>query len=230
MKNCIVLSGQYRTFEKTKKNLKHFIDVNEMDVFCHLWSTNHEEYVDIVETLKPKSIIVEDTSKYANEFKLIQERVFAANPKVTTVIDDIAKNASMNYGRKIAFESITGEYETLAYCRYDIGFEYIFKFDNLDRVLTPENESYNLISDIFAIMPFEDASKYFLYDNYEHLHSTQFETNFENWLRVIKGYPENDIKIHKEQRYCPHMTLLRNLHNNDVKYNTTTKLPVFLQR
>ena len=81
MKNCIVLSGQYRTFEKTKKNLKHFIDVNEMDVFCHLWSTNHEEYVDIVETLKPKSIIVEDTAKYADEFRLIQERAFAANPK-----------------------------------------------------------------------------------------------------------------------------------------------------
>jgi hypothetical protein len=230
MKNCIVLSGQYRTFEKTKKNLKYFIDVNEMDVFCHLWSTNHEEYVDIVETLKPKSIIVEDTSKYADEFKLIQERAFAANPKVTTVIYDIAKNASMNYGRKIAFESIKDEYETLAYCRYDIGFDYIFKYENVDRVLTPENESYNLISDIFAIMPFTDAPKYFLFDNYEHLYSTQFETEFENWLRMIKQYPENDIKIHKEQRYCPHMALLRNLHNNNVKYNTTTKLPVFLQR
>jgi len=230
MKNCIVLSGQYRTFEKTKKNLKHFIEVNEMDVFCHLWSTNHEEYVDIVETLKPKSIIVEDASKYSDEFRLIQERAFAANPKVTTVIDDIAKNASMNYGRKIAFESIKDEYETLAYCRYDIGFEYIFKYENVDRVLTPENESYNLISDIFAIMPFTDAPKYFLYDNYEHLYSTQFENDFETWLRMIKQYPENDIKIHKEQRYCPHMALLRNLHNNNVKYNTTTKLPVFLQR
>lgn len=230
MKNCIVLSGQYRTFEKTKKNLKHFIDVNEMDVFCHLWSTNHEEYVDIVETLKPKSIVVEDTSKYADEFRLIQERAFATNPKVTTVIDDIAKNASMNYGRKIAFESIKDEYETLAYCRYDIGFDYIFKYENVDRVLTPEVESYNLISDIFAIMPFTDAPKYFLYDNYEHLYSTRFETEFENWLRLIKQYPENDIKIHKEQRYCPHMALLRNLHNNNVKYNTTTKLPVFLQR
>jgi len=230
MKNCIVLSGQYRTFEKTKKNLKHFIEINEMDVFCHLWSTNHEEYVDIVETLKPKSIVVEDTSKYADEFRLIQERAFATNPKVTTVIDDIAKNASMNFGRKIAFESITDEYETLAYCRYDIGFDYIFKFENVDRVLTPEVESYNLISDIFAIMPFTDAPKYFLYDNYEHLYSTRFETEFENWLRLIKQYPENDIKIHKEQRYCPHMALLRNLHNNNVKYNTTTKLPVFLQR
>lgn len=229
MKNCIVLSGQYRSFAKTKNNIKHFIDVNEMDVFCHLWSIDTMEYVDVVDTLKPKSIIVEDWKKYEDEFLLIEERAKIANPKPLT-IDNISKNASMNYSRKMAFESVVGDYDTLTYCRYDIGFDYIFKFDGVDRVLTPETESYNLISDIFAIMPFAESKGYFLYDNYEKIHSTQFEPEFEDWLRNVKQYPEKDIVTHKEQRYCPHMTLLRNLYNNGVTYNTMANLPVFLQR
>ena len=229
MKNCIILSGHYRTFDKTKELLKQFIDVNEMDVYCHLWSTDMNEYESIVSYLNPKSIIMEDTQKYDSRFKELQERVLLANPKPPTM-DDIAKIACLHYARKLAFESVVGEYETLVYCRYDIGFEYLFKFANVESVLTPEYESYNLISDIFAIMPFSDASKYFLFDNYEKMASTPFEPEFENWLRHDKKYPENDIVTHKDTRYCPHMTVLRNLHNNGVTYNTTTKLPIFLQR
>jgi hypothetical protein len=44
-----------------------------------------------------------------------------------------------------------------------------------------------------------------------------------------RGYPENDIKIHVEQRYCPHMILLRNLSMNGVEF-TIENLPVYLQR
>lgn len=229
MKNCIVLSGHYRTFDKTKEALKHFIDVNEMDVYCHLWSTDINEYNSIVSQLNPKSIIMDDTQKYDLKFKELQDRVFLANPKPPT-IDDVAKIACLHYARKMAFESIVEKYENLVYCRYDIGFEYLFKFHNVERILTPEYESYNLISDIFAIMPFDDAEKYFLFDNYEKMASTPFEPEFENWLRYDKKYPEKDILIHKEQRYCPHMIVLRNLHNNGINYNTTTQLPIFIQR
>lgn len=229
MKNCIVFSGHYRTFDKTKENLKHFIDVNDMDVYCHLWSTNPKEYDSIVSALNPKSIIMEDTSKYESEFAEMEKRIFSSNPKPPT-IDEVSKIACLHYARKLAFESIVGEYENLVYCRYDIGFEQVFKFTNVSGVLTPEYESYNLISDVFAIMPFRDAPKYFLFDNYEKMTSTPFEPEFDDWLKNIKQYPERDIKIHKEQRYCPHMAVLRNLHNNGVTYNTTTNLPIYLQR
>ena len=45
MKKCIVLSGQYRTFDKTKENIKKFIDANELDVYCHLWSMDPKEKI-----------------------------------------------------------------------------------------------------------------------------------------------------------------------------------------
>jgi hypothetical protein len=98
----------------------------------------------------------------------------------------------------------------------------------VDRVVTPLEESYKIISDIFAIIPFKDAKHYFLFDEYERLHSTPFETEFIEVLRK-RGYPENDIKIHVEQRYCPHMILLRNLSMNGVEF-TIENLPVYLQR
>jgi hypothetical protein len=86
--------------------------------------------------------------------------------------DKLAGNASMNFGRKRAFNLVDKEYRNLVYCRYDITFNPIFKFDNVDVLVTPLEESYNLISDIFAIMPFGDAKHYFIYDEYERLHST----------------------------------------------------------
>lgn len=228
MKNCIVLSGQYRTFDQTWENIKTYIDANEMDVYCHLWSTDEREIQNVRERLNPTKLLVEDFSQYENAFLDIEKRVHAANPKPKT-IDSISKNASMNYGRFIAYNLIEEEYDNLSYCRYDLGFNPPFKFTEVGFIVTPQEESYNLISDIFAVMPFKWASSYFLYNNYERLHSTQFEPEFEDWLRNVKRYPESDIITHKETRYCPHMILLRNLFLTGAPFDIVN-IPVYLQR
>ena len=228
MKKCMVLSGQYRTFDKTKENIKKFIDANELDVYCHLWSLDPKEIDEVKYTLSPRAILCEDWEKYKETFEDIENRAKSANPKLPNT-DKIAANASMNFGRKRAFELIQEKYDVLIYCRYDIAFQYVFQFEKIDVVYTPLEQSYNLISDIFAIMPFEYAKHYFLYDEYERLHSTQFERVFEDYLRHKKNYGEDNISKHKHERYCPHMTLLRNLVMNNVPFSIVD-LPVSLQR
>ena len=42
-------------------------------------------------------------------------------------------------------------------------------------------------------------------------------------------YPEHDIITHKEQRYCPHMMLLRNLFLKGAPFDIVN-IPVYLQR
>lgn len=228
MKKCIVLSGQYRTFDKTRERIKKFIEINDLDVYCHLWSLNPKEIDDIKYSLKPKSMLCEDWEKYKEEFENIESRVRQANPK-NAPNDKVAGNASMNYSRKKAFELIDEKYDVLVYCRYDININELFQFSDVDKVYTPLEESYNLISDIFAMMPFEYAKKYFLYDNYEKLHSTQFEQVFEDYLRHRKNYGEENIRIHKYERYCPHMMLLRNLIMTNTPFQIVN-IPVSLQR
>jgi hypothetical protein len=106
----------------------------------------------------------------------------------------------------------------------------MFNFSQIDMLITPFEESYNLISDIFAIMPFSYAKDYFLYNEYERLHSTQFEPEFEDYLRIDRKYGEENIRIHKEDRYCPHMMMLRNIYMNKLRGVTTDKLTVSIQR
>lgn len=43
MKKCMVISGQYRTFDKTWPKLKEFIDINQLDVYAHLWGVTDEQ-------------------------------------------------------------------------------------------------------------------------------------------------------------------------------------------
>lgn len=231
MKNCIVLSGQYRTFDQTWENIKKFIDLNHLDVYCHLWSTDEREIQNVQERLQPIKFLHEDYKTYIDEFDGIDERVRLKNPKKPNQ-DKLAGNASMNFGRKQAFNLIdkTNDYHTLVYCRYDIAFNPVFIFDFVREILTPLEESYNLISDIFAIMPYEDAKHYFIYDEYERLHSTQFEPEFEDYLRNVRMYGEENIRIHKYERYCPHMMLLRNIYMNKVKNVGTSQITVSLQR
>ena len=230
MKNCIVLSGQYRSFDTTYKNIVEFIELNDLDVYCHLWTDDIDERRLVLERLKPKKYLFEKTNEYTELFQEMENRIKASNPKyMGAPWDKVAGNASMNFSRKKAFKLIEEEYDTLVYCRYDICFEQIFQFDGIDRIYTPVKESYNLVSDIFALMPMKYAKHYFIYDEYERLHSTQFEEEFENWLRNDKKYGEDNIRKHKEERYCPHMMLLRNLFNNNVPV-TVTNLPVDLQR
>ena len=96
-------------------------------------------------------------------------------------------------------------------------------------IITPEEESYNLISDIFAVMPAHMAESYFLYDDYERLHSTPWEPEFLEWLRNIKQYPEQDIQTHIHTRYCPHLMLMRNIIMNGHNY-VIDNLPVSILR
>jgi hypothetical protein len=229
MKNCIVLSGQYRTFDSTWENIKDFIDINQADVYCHLWSTDENEENSVVEKLKPKKYLVEDYQKYVDVFGDIEKNILQKNPKGPNQ-DKLSGNASMNYSRKMAFDLVPKqEYDTLIYCRYDIGFRDLFKFNGANSIIVPLEESYNLISDIFAIMPMSMADSYFLYNDYERLHSTEWEPDFLYWLRNVKKYPEQDIQTHLKTRYCPHLMLMRNIIMNGHIF-TIANLPVFIQR
>jgi superoxide dismutase len=53
MKNCIVFSGQFRTFKDTVENIKEFIRINDLDVYCFLWTTDSDEKRFVVDNLKP---------------------------------------------------------------------------------------------------------------------------------------------------------------------------------
>lgn len=229
MKNCIVLSGEYRSFPKTKENLIKFIEVNDLDVYCHLWSTDESEINDIIDSLKPKKILVEDYADYKQKFEDIENRVKEKNRKKST-IDSISNNASMNYGRMKAFELVDQqEYDLLVYSRYDIAFSNIFSLVEIDKLQTPTEESYNIISDIFCITPMQYAKYYFIFDVFEELHSTRFEPLFDEYLRYTKVYGEDNIQIHTEERYCPHMVLLRHIFNNKVPHEEVF-IPVRIQR
>lgn len=236
MKSCIVLSGQYRTFDQTWPKIKEFIDLNELDVYCHLWSTDETEIKNVTDRLNPKNIMVEDSSSYDKMFADMEKNILLTNPKTPSQIwdpsrDKISGNASMNYGRKAGLNLVPKDvYDYVVYCRYDIGFKRMFNFDgSIDRIITPLEESYNLISDIFAIIPMAMVKGYFLYDEYERLHSTDFEPEFVEWLRNIKMYPERDIQVHRYHKYCPHSSLLRNIIMKGTNFYITD-LPIYLQR
>lgn len=229
MKNCIVFSGQFRTLKQTIHNIKEFIRINNLDVYCFLWTSDEEEKKFVIENLQPINFRFDDYSNYENIFDEIEKRVRSNNPK-SAPNDKVSANASMNFARKQAYSLIEKEYDNIFYCRYDIDiYEQFSLKENVDFIITPSEESYNLISDIFAIIPKKYANHYFLYDEYEKLHSTQFEFSFEDWLRNIKKYGEENIRIHKNERYCPHMMLLRNLFNNNIPF-IVENLPVRIKR
>jgi hypothetical protein len=229
MKNCIVLSGEFRSFRDTVESITSFINTNELDVYCFLWGDNPDEKRYVLNKLKPVNYRFEKYSAHKDIFEQIETRVRSINPK-NAPNDKIAGNASMNFARKQAYSLIREHYDNIVYCRYDIDIHQQFIIaEQPDAILTPMEESYNLVSDIFAVIPSEYAPHYFLYDQYERLHSTQFEPKFEEWLRTIKQYGEENIRIHKHERYCPHMMLLRNLFNNNVPL-IQQDIPVRLKR
>lgn len=229
MKNCIIFSGQYRTFDKTKENLKQFVELNNLDVYCHLWSTNKKEIGLIEEFLQPKKILVEDFDDYRQYFESIESSIRFSNPKPSKM-DILSNHASMNFGRKQAFNLVEGEYDNFVYCRYDIEIYNVFNIQSIsDCVFVPYEESYNLISDIFCVSPFKYAKYYFLFDSFQKLHSSNFEDGFLYYLEHIKQYGSENVRIHKEERYCPHMILLRNLYNNSIPFSLY-HFPVRIQK
>ena len=229
MKNCLVLSGQFRSFERTVGSIKQFIDNNQLDVYGHMWSTDQNEIDFVNDKLKTKNIVFQNTDLYTDTFASIEQRILQNNPKGPNQ-DKLAGNASMNYGRKVAYSLVPkDEYDTIIYCRYDNLVGNMLLTAVPDTILTPLEESYNLISDIFAIMPSGMADSYFLYDEYERLHSTPWEPEFINWLRNVKKYPEQDIQTHIHTRYCPHLMLMRNIIMNKNNF-VITDIPVRILR
>jgi hypothetical protein len=135
-------------------------------------------------------------------------------------MDVLCNHASMNFSRQRAFELVDGVYDNFVYCRYDLDIYSNFKIESIENsVFVPYEESYNLISDIFCISPMHYAKHYFLFDSFQRLHSSDFEDSFVNFLDSTKKYGSENIRIHREERYCPHMILLRNLYNNGIPYS-----------
>lgn len=233
MKRCIVFSGHYRSFDLTAENIRKFMDTNNItDAYCHMWvdgENDEYQYNRVMEVLKPKKIKLDNPSDYKLTFSEMEHRIKKFNPKGGPDIDNVAGNVSMNFSRGQAFALIEEEYDQLVYCRYDIGFHQMVSFDFIDKIVVPEEQAYNLISDIFAIMPFAMAKSYFLYNNIENNLSTQWEPEFLEWLRNVKQYPEHDIQTHIHTRYCPHLMLMRNIIMNGNDF-VITNIPVYLQR
>ena len=229
MKNCLVLSGQFRSFDRTFGSIKQFIDNNQLDVYGHMWSTDQNEIDFVTDKLKTKNIVFQNTDLYTDTFASIEQRILQKNPKGPNQ-DKLAANASMNFGRKSAYSLVPKNvYDVIIYCRFDNLVGNMMLTGVPDVIVTPEQESYNLISDIFAVIPSQMADSYFLYDDYERLHSTPWEPMFLEWLRYIKKYPEQDIQTHIHTRYCPHLMLMRNIIMNGHNY-VIENLPVSILR
>lgn len=232
MKKCIVLSGQYRTFDKTWQSIKSFIDTNDLDVYCHLWSTDKNEIDNVIQRLDPKNIIVNDNTYFYPMFAAIEQSIIRANPKNMNG-DSLSKQASMNYSRKIVFDSLPeNTYDTIVHCRYDIAIKQNFKFDNVQTIISPQAQAYGFISDIFGIIPSSMANSYFLFDEFRRLHSTPFEPEILEWIRKNKHInlnSEEDIIVNTQKRYCPHLLLARNILLNRHSF-TLVNLELDIQR
>ena len=230
MKKCLVISGQYRTFDITWRNIKNFIDLNELDVYAHLWSIDENEIKNVKDRLNPVKILTEYYPEHQKYFDDMETRIKSKNPKNLIGNDNLSGAASMHYSRKKAFDLVNKcDYDVVVYCRYDININQNFYFETVNNVITPEENSYALISDIFSVMPMSMADSYFLFDEYESLQSSDWESEFIEWLRNVKKYPERDILTHIHNRYCPHLMLMRNILKNGHSFEISN-LPVSTQR
>jgi len=179
--------------------------------------------------------LVEKNETYAEEFFDAEERIAKNNPKDLMVNDRNHVTLSMHFARRKAFELIEKEYDNIVFSRYDTHL-YPFKLNNLagdysNMVITPTNEQYGMVSDIFAVVPWKYADKYFFYPRAEEIMSKRFSKETKEWLS-IKFFWENgqrDIMLHDEKRYCPHMLCMRNFFETDTPY-IAIDLPVYLKR
>lgn len=229
MKKCIVLSGEYRTFDKTYEGIKNFIQSNDLDVYCSLWFENQEQVEKIQSELNPKNLLILHYDQFRDSFHNIERNIRKNNPKEPNQ-DKLSGNASMYFCRQTAFDLVPkGEYDILVYCRYDIDIKQNILIQNVDTIVTPLEESYDMISDIFAIMPMSMADSYFLFDDYERLHSTPIEPEIVDWMKNVNKNPEYAINQTVKMRYCPHLLLARSILLNGHKFSKMD-LPVSILR
>lgn len=228
MKNCLVLAGEFRTFEKTADSLAKFIKLHNLDVYCHLWTNDESECDKIISILNPKQIIYEQPDNL--EFLNIERRIKKKNLKGPNS-DKLWQNASMHYGRKKAFDLVPKDtYDHVVFTRYDLAILAPFEIDwNPNLLTTSYAESWGLISDVFAVMPYKFGKYFFLYEEFEQLHSTPFEDEFVDFLLKDFNYGKENTRIHRHERYCPHMILIRNFFLNKIPWKLS-EYPVALIR
>lgn len=219
MKNCLVIAGEYRTFDQTYETIAKFAAINDLDIYCHLWAKDETEVKDVEEKLNPTSIKWDSFNEFEEGFVKMEKRIKNANPKWPNQ-DRIVNQASMNYSRKIAYESVPKDkYDYVVFARYDLLFLRPFTIQwKPHTVVTAVAQSWGLISDVFVVLPSKYAQHFFLYNEYERLRSTPFEEDFIDYLRYDFKYGDNNIRIHRDERYCPHMILIRNFFLNRVPW------------
>jgi len=236
MANALVISGHLRTFRNIAEELKHFISLNELDVYMYVWDEgNYDDINYAVEMLSPTKWLAEKNEIYAQDFLDAENRIAEKNPKELITPDRNHVTLSMHFARRKAFELIDKEYESIIFTRFDTHL-YPFKVRSIvqsypDMVVTPTNEQYGMVSDIFAIIPWKYADNYFFHPRAEKILLTRFSKKYKEWLSE-KFWWENgqrDIKLHDENRYCPHMLCMRNYFETNTPY-TVVDLPVTIKR
>jgi hypothetical protein len=230
------MAGHVRTFKSIAEELTHFIRFNELDVYLYIWDEGNQDEIDfVVKTLKPNKWKAEKNEIYLPEFLEAEQRIVTKNPKELITPDKNFATLSMHFARRKAFELIEKEYDNVVFSRFDTHMN-AFRVRAIvsefpDAVVTPTNEQYGMVSDIFAIVPWKYADNYFFYPRAEDILSRRFNKKMKEWLSV-KFYWENaqrDIRLHDENRYCPHMLCMRNFFETNTPY-TVVDLPVFLRR
>ena len=234
--DALIMAGHVRTFKNIAEELTHFISFNELDVYLYIWDEGNQNEIDfVVKTLKPVKWKVEKNELYLPEFLEAEQRIVKKNPKELITPDKIFATLSMHFARRKAFELIEKEYNNVVFSRFDTHMN-AFRVRAIvsefpDAVLTPTNEQYGMVSDIFAIIPWKYADNYFFHLRAEDILSRRFNEKTKEWLSV-KFFWENgqrDIRLHDENRYCPHMLCMRNFFETNTPYNVID-LPVFLRR
>lgn len=236
MANALVIAGHLRTFKTIVDDLVNFIDKNKLDVYMFVWDEGDQAEIHFaVDKLKPVKWKAERNEIYAKGFFDAEARIEQVNPKQLITPDRNHVTLSMHFARRQAFELIQKEYDNLVFTRFDTN---LYPFDVNDViqnhpevVITPTNEQYGMVSDIFAIVPWKYADNYFFFERAEDILSRRFSDDYKEWL-LEKFWWENkerDIRLHDENRYCPHQLCMRNYFETNTPY-IVMDLPVYIKR
>jgi hypothetical protein len=236
MANALVMSGHLRTFKDIAEEVKHFVSLNELDVYLYIWDEGNQNDIDyVVKTLQPIKWLAEKNELYAQEFFDAEDRIAKKNPKELITPDRNHVTLSMHFARRKAYELIEKEYDNIVYSRFDTRLT-TFKVRPLiaqykDAVITPTNEQYGMVSDIFAIIPWQYREGYFFYNRAEDILNRRFNKKTKEWLTEKFFWPtgQRDIVLHDENRYCPHLLCMRNYFESNTPY-LVIDLPVYIKR
>lgn len=236
MNNALIIAGHLRTFKTIVDDLVNFIDKNKLDVYMFVWDEGDQAEIDFaIDKLKPVKWKTERNEIYAKGFFDAEARIEQVNPKQLITPDKNHVTLSMHFARRQAFELIEREYDNLVFTRFDTNL-FPFNLDEViqnhpDVVITPTNEQYGMVSDIFAIIPWKYAENYFFFERVEDILSRRFSDDYKEWL-LEKFWWENkerDIRLHDENRYCPHQLCMRNYFETNTPY-IVMDLPVYIKR